>query len=213
MARSSTPAPTSNRAARSGSRWAACSSARSGATAATSRRTGARTGCIANRSAILDLWARGDGGMATYAQLPAEQQAALQRPPAGSDAHQYLRPGHRHHHPAAGSRSRARPTWPRITRACSATTRPPPSLREAYAMKKTPCPTPGHRRALTAFFWWTAWAAATERPREAATAWCPASRACQASRSPTPTTGPASRWSATRRRPRCGCGRPSACCS
>ena len=28
---------------------------------------------------ILDLWARRDGGMATYADLPAEQQAALQR--------------------------------------------------------------------------------------------------------------------------------------
>ncbi|HEY5612393.1 MAG TPA: nitric-oxide reductase large subunit, partial [Lysobacter sp.] len=28
---------------------------------------------------VLDLWARRDGGMATYADLPAEEQAALQR--------------------------------------------------------------------------------------------------------------------------------------
>ena len=40
---------------------------------------------------------------------------------------------------------------------------------------------------LTAFFWWTSWAAVTAAPR--------------ARRSPTPTTGRTSRWSATRRTP------------
>ena len=37
-------------------------------------------------------------------------------------------------------------------------------LREAYAMKNDTGPDPEHRRVLLAFFWWTAWAAATERP-------------------------------------------------
>ena len=37
-------------------------------------------------------------------------------------------------------------------------------LREAYAMKNGTVPDAGHRRSLSAFFWWTAWAAVTERP-------------------------------------------------
>jgi nitric oxide reductase subunit B len=37
-------------------------------------------------------------------------------------------------------------------------------LREAYAMKNDTVPDAGHRRALSAFVWWTAWAAMTERP-------------------------------------------------
>src|SRR5690606_18746265 len=39
-------------------------------------------------------------------------------------------------------------------------------LREAYAMKEGTVPDADHRRALTAFFWWTAWAAGTERPAD-----------------------------------------------
>ena len=50
----STRAPTSRRAGRSGSPSVASSSVRSGDTAATSRRTGAPTGCIAKRLAWLD---------------------------------------------------------------------------------------------------------------------------------------------------------------
>lgn len=37
-------------------------------------------------------------------------------------------------------------------------------LREAYAMKNNTVPDADHRRALSSFFWWTAWAATTERP-------------------------------------------------
>ena len=37
-------------------------------------------------------------------------------------------------------------------------------LREAYAMKNGTVPDADHRRSLSAFFWWTAWAAVTERP-------------------------------------------------
>lgn len=37
-------------------------------------------------------------------------------------------------------------------------------LREVYAMKNDTVPDAGHRAQLAAFFWWTAWAATTERP-------------------------------------------------
>jgi nitric oxide reductase subunit B len=37
-------------------------------------------------------------------------------------------------------------------------------LREAYAMRDDTVPDPENRRALAAFFWWTAWAAVTNRP-------------------------------------------------
>ncbi len=37
-------------------------------------------------------------------------------------------------------------------------------LRENYAMKNDTVPNPEHREAMSAFFWWTAWAAAAERP-------------------------------------------------
>ena len=43
------------------------------------------------------------------------------------------------------------------------------NLREAYAMKNDTVPDPEHRRVLSAFFWWTSWAAATERPGSAIT--------------------------------------------
>ena len=38
------------------------------------------------------------------------------------------------------------------------------ALRESYAMRDDTVPSLEHRRALTGFFWWTSWAAATERP-------------------------------------------------
>ena len=43
------------------------------------------------------------------------------------------------------------------------------ALREAYAMKNGTVPDPEHRRLLSAFFWWTAWAATTERPGDTIT--------------------------------------------
>ena len=38
------------------------------------------------------------------------------------------------------------------------------ALREAYAMKESTVTDAGNRHALSAFFWWTAWAAMTNRP-------------------------------------------------
>jgi nitric oxide reductase subunit B len=43
------------------------------------------------------------------------------------------------------------------------------ALRESYAMKDDTIPDPARRRALSAFFFWTAWAAATERPGDVKT--------------------------------------------
>jgi nitric oxide reductase subunit B len=43
------------------------------------------------------------------------------------------------------------------------------SLREAYAMKENTVATAENRHALSAFIWWTAWAAASERPGAAVT--------------------------------------------
>jgi nitric oxide reductase subunit B len=43
------------------------------------------------------------------------------------------------------------------------------TLREAYAMKNDTMPDAGLRRDLSAFFWWTSWAAMTERPGRAVT--------------------------------------------
>lgn len=37
-------------------------------------------------------------------------------------------------------------------------------LREAYAMRNDTIPDAAHRHALTAFYWWTAWATVTQRP-------------------------------------------------
>lgn len=37
-------------------------------------------------------------------------------------------------------------------------------LREAYAMRENTVPAAEHRRQLTAFYWWTSWAAVTQRP-------------------------------------------------
>ena len=94
-----------DRAARSGSRSAACSWARSGATAATSRRTGPPTGCIAKPIAWLDVWARARDGATATRSLPAEQQAALQARAAAADPRQHLRRGDR-------ARSRSTPIAP-----------------------------------------------------------------------------------------------------
>lgn len=121
---------------------------------------------------LLDLWARADGGMATYAALPPEQQAALR-----GRLQAVMR----------------RNTWDAETKTITLdrdrvvaisnvaahyqslfgndpATR---ELREAYAMKEATVPDAGHRRALTAFFWWTAWAATTERPLEPGDAMVP----------------------------------------
>ena len=112
--------------------------------------------------AILDGWAAG-AGAASYADLPAEQRAALQ-------GRLETRIRENTYDPATNTividadRAAAIDTvaahYVSLFSADPATA----ELREAYAMKNDTVPSAEGRRALTAFFWWTAWAAATNRP-------------------------------------------------
>ena len=112
---------------------------------------------------VLDLWARSDGGMATYAELPAEHQAALRgRLQEMMRANTY--------DPATRTITLTQDRVAALSNVAAhyeslfgndpATA----ELREAYAMKQNTVATAEHRRALTAFFWLSAWAATTERP-------------------------------------------------
>ena len=112
---------------------------------------------------ILDRWAERDLGAASYDALDDEQRAALQGRLA-------TRMRINSYDPATGT------TTLRADRAAAYTVvashyaalfgNDPAlgSLREAYAMKDDTVPDGEHRRVLTAFIAWTAWAAATERP-------------------------------------------------
>ena len=109
-----TAAPRSSRANRSsaartsGSPWAACSRARSGATAATSRRTGRPTGCIARRWRCSTALPCASAARTTTRSRAADQAQAADVAQAGH-AHQYLRCAirrrHRHGRPGGGHRS------------------------------------------------------------------------------------------------------------
>jgi nitric oxide reductase subunit B len=113
--------------------------------------------------AQLDLWARRDMGAESFDALTAEQQAALQgrlksrmrqntyNPETQTitiddDRAAAIRDVSSHYESLFGDDPETE------------------GLREAYAMKNSTVPDPGHRQALSAFFWWTAWAATTERP-------------------------------------------------
>lgn len=116
--------------------------------------------------AVLDLWARADGGAASYAGLPAERQAALR-----ARLQEMMR--RNTYDAATGTITLVDDRVAALSNVAAhyeslfgndPTTQ---ELREAYAMKNGTVPDAGHRRALSAFFWWTAWAATTERPRAA----------------------------------------------
>ena len=121
-----------------------------------------------HREAIgtLDLWARADGGMATWRELPAEQQAALRGRLEQMMRRNTFDPASRTitlDEDRAVSISNVAAHYESLFGNDPATH----ALREAYAMKENTVPDAANRRALTAFFWWTAWAATTERPATA----------------------------------------------
>jgi nitric oxide reductase subunit B len=115
---------------------------------------------------LLDMWAREDGGMATYAALPAGERAALQ-----GRLQELMRANT--YNPDTREITLTRDRVAVISNVSAhyeslfgndpATA----ELREAYAMKNNTVPDAEHRRDLAAFFWWTAWAATTERPTAA----------------------------------------------
>nr|WP_298124124.1 nitric-oxide reductase large subunit [uncultured Pseudoxanthomonas sp.] len=116
---------------------------------------------------VLDLWARREG-KARWSELPAERQAALQ-----ARLQEMMRKNT--YDPNDGSITLPRDRVAALSNVSahyeSLFGNDPATavLRENYAMKQDTVDTPEHRRALAAFFWWTAWAATTERLPDADT--------------------------------------------
>ena len=112
---------------------------------------------------VLDIWARREDNVASYAQLPAERQAALR-----GRLQQMMRANT--YDPQNGTITLSQDRVAALSNVAahyeSLFGNDPATavLREAYAMKQNAVDNDEHRRALTAFFWWTAWAATTERP-------------------------------------------------
>lgn len=113
--------------------------------------------------ALLDGWARTEFGAGGYAQLNEEQQAALR-----SRLHARMRLNT--HDPASGTitldadRAAAIGTVAAHYQSLFGDDPATADLREAYAMRNGTVPDAQHRRVLSAFFWWTAWATVTQRP-------------------------------------------------
>lgn len=122
--------------------------------------------------AILDGWAAADGGDADYAALPVERRAALQ-----GRLQQMMRANT--YDPATETITLG---MDRVAAMASVSSHyeslfgnepETAELREAYAMKNDTVPDAEHRRLLASFFWWTAWAATTERETPASEAHTP----------------------------------------
>lgn len=112
---------------------------------------------------LLDGWAQRELGVAGYEQLHEEQQAALR-------GRLRARVRENTYDPETGTitidaeRAAAIRTVSEHYESLFGDDPETFELREAYAMKNDTVPDPEHRRVLSAFFWWTAWAAVTERP-------------------------------------------------
>ncbi|MFN8094426.1 MAG: nitric-oxide reductase large subunit [Vicinamibacteria bacterium] len=118
-------------------------------------------------TALLDAWAAREGGT-PFARLAPERQAALrERLKREMRTNTY--------EPATGAvtisadRAAAFAATAAHYDALFGGTPALHELREAYAMPETTVPDPARRKALTAFFFWTSWAAATDRPGQAVT--------------------------------------------
>ena len=112
---------------------------------------------------VLDQWARRDYEMPGYSHLSPEQQGALR-----GRLQQVMRANT--YDPSTKTITLAPERVIALSNVAAhyeslfgndpATAK----LREGYAMREGTVDTMEHRRALTAFIWWTAWAATTERP-------------------------------------------------
>lgn len=116
--------------------------------------------------ALLDLWAHRDGG-SSHADLPVAQQEALKvrlrqelRPNAYDAATQTVT--------VSDDRARAIATVAAHYESLFSDDPVTERLRATYAMRDGTVDTAEHRRQLTAFFFWTAWAAVSERPGDRA---------------------------------------------
>jgi nitric oxide reductase subunit B len=113
--------------------------------------------------AVLDRWAAGMRSGATYADLSREEQSALQgrlqlmmRENTFDAASRTITLTE----DRAAAIAAVRAHYVSLFGDDPATA----ALREAYAMRNGTVASAEHREALTAFIWWTAWAATTERP-------------------------------------------------
>ena len=113
--------------------------------------------------ALLDGWAQRDIGAANYASLTEEQKGALQ-------SRLRVRMRQNTYDPQTGvitldaERAAAAATVSSHYQSLFGDDPGTAGLRESYAMKNATVPDPENRRVLSAFFWWTSWAATTERP-------------------------------------------------
>jgi nitric oxide reductase subunit B len=112
---------------------------------------------------VLDLWAQREAGVASYEDLSEEQRATFQ-------ARLQTRIRDNTYDPATetitldGDRTVTIASVAAHYQSLFGNDPATAELREAYAMMNDTVPDAEHRRALTAFFWWTAWATVTERP-------------------------------------------------
>jgi nitric oxide reductase subunit B len=118
--------------------------------------------------AVLDRWSQRDFAGKRYDQLNDEQKSSLQ-----GRLRTYMRKNS--FDPASSTitleadRAAAIATVAAHYQSLFGNDPATAELREAYAMKNNTVPDAELRRVLPAFFWWTAWAAVTERPGSANT--------------------------------------------
>ena len=116
---------------------------------------------------VLDGWAR-QAGATGYAALSEEQQAGLQGRLRGHMRTNTWDPATRTITLTA-DRAAAVPLVSAHYESLFGNDPATAALREAYAMKNGTVREAEDRRVLAAFFWWTAWAATTERPNDTTT--------------------------------------------
>jgi nitric oxide reductase subunit B len=114
---------------------------------------------------VLDTWSRTDKNAASFAELSPEDQAALQGRLQLMMRANTFDPAQR---TVTVTEDRGAAIAAVAAHYVSLFGNDPATaeLREAYAMRNDTVDTLEHRHSLTAFFWWTAWAATTERPAD-----------------------------------------------
>ncbi|MFE0499223.1 nitric-oxide reductase large subunit [Lysobacter soli] len=113
--------------------------------------------------AVMDVWAKREAGVDSYKKLPADVRAsyqarvqALMRPNTYEEGSGTIR--------LDADRVAAIANVAQHYTSLFGNDPATAELREAYAMRNDTVPQAEHRRKLTAFYWWTSWAAVTQRP-------------------------------------------------
>ena len=116
--------------------------------------------------ATMDIWARRDFRVGGYEALGAGQQAQLERR-LKSEIRENTWDAESGTITIDGDRAAAIAQVSRHYDGLFGADTGFAGLREAYAMKNDTVPDAGRRQSLAAFYWWTAWAAVTQRPDKA----------------------------------------------